>query len=955
MARDRIIQPSFSLFTGQVVTFVVPEALIDEIGEEAAQSRVDQVVRIINGFTPTYARAVGSITETGQGVVSSFLNRGSLSPSLRPTSVGDALGLGALGALSDPAAALPENTGVVIYLNPDQVRPEAVTSVYRVNQALGTGESSVSVISLSGYNPVGTNLEVTPSLLSGLFLSAQAGSGNLTDDSLVNAGRIAWDVSHAMGIGDGRDRVEIIQADQVDRIGFEYEVFYTRLNSLSGREFGSRTLLGYTAAKELGLPVLKLEIDLGVVGRPGEAGSRFFPLPELILAPLKTNEYYSPELYHAKDILMKQFKALNQGETLGIRELIRNYNREVVALLGKRGERYVLKEANQVDLNDITVQVYPGYSTDDVAYGGQATALVPYGNLYTDAFLESLKIEDRHFNAFRSQSIKLLKRGADLLASSWRAHGIEMTPEMKSFALHLVFSEMARVVVGDMVENKFKHSVIFRFAPEDVVMSVLSDAQAEQLHGWFQDVGNQEVLRNMLEKRLVPSGDDSEAWQRMENVLDRTTALRRETGRVPLGVNAHSNSTLVRIGDGSGRYLNISHATPDSRRSIVEKDGAYYVGVEYRKEIQPITQMANSFENWFDGVESEALDPLIEGMSFPDNYVSTAFEFVKTSRVLLGMEDWSLPGVRPQLTALVTDLADNEEDLFDENDRVPSEDEGWFREVYRTASQLRDRSRAQGWTTETDGLSRELSRVFAVDITNDLVPTDQAVFRNNGFDTWQGHISLEELGLPAQWRPGDAVPGYTQKIETRDHIYVYTGGEDLDLPGTFRMTWNGKYYPEALLRDLPQSSELAATPMTFEDARRGTAVQRRMELPQGALRLDGESGHLFGYRLPGLGNEVLVVVNALDFMTRQGQPYGDPVQAMLAMKQAIAVLQRTQTGRSLLARVGNMPTLGAGDLADTPRPFGLDRQALFSQGDLSMVISLTHDTESLERVRGTSG
>ena len=91
MARDRIIQPTFSLFTGQVVTFVVPEALIDEIGEEAAQSRVDQVVQIINGFTPAYGRAVGSITDAGQRVVSAFLNQESFSPNLRPVSVGEAL------------------------------------------------------------------------------------------------------------------------------------------------------------------------------------------------------------------------------------------------------------------------------------------------------------------------------------------------------------------------------------------------------------------------------------------------------------------------------------------------------------------------------------------------------------------------------------------------------------------------------------------------------------------------------------------------------------------------------------------------------------------------------------------------------------------------------------------------------------------------------------------------
>ena len=81
--------------------------------------------------------------------------------------------------------------------------------------------------------------------------------------------------------------------------------------------------------------------------------------------------------------------------------------------------------------------------------------------------------------------------------NAWQASFADTpSPELEAFAYHLIFSEKHRQLVGN--DDKFEYSVLFRYSPEDVVATVLSDDEAEGLRQWFGSEENRARLREIL-------------------------------------------------------------------------------------------------------------------------------------------------------------------------------------------------------------------------------------------------------------------------------------------------------------------------------------------------------------------------------------------------------------------------------------------------------------------------
>ena len=83
--------------------------------------------------------------------------------------------------------------------------------------------------------------------------------------------------------------------------------------------------------------------------------------------------------------------------------------------------------------------------------------------------------------------------------------------------------------------------------------------------------------------------------------------------------------------------------------------------------------------------------------------------------------------------------------------------------------------------------------------------------------------------------------------------------------------------------------------MFVVDDRWGGALSRELEIPDGAVRLDGPFGHWFGYGVPAAGDGIWVVFNALDYLDEDGETLGDPVQDIRMFKNSVAALERTET------------------------------------------------------------
>ncbi|MCG8568278.1 MAG: C80 family cysteine peptidase, partial [Desulfobacterales bacterium] len=218
-------------------------------------------------------------------------------------------------------------------------------------------------------------------------------------------------------------------------------------------------------------------------------------------------------------------------------------------------------------------------------------------------------------------------------------------------------------------------------------------------------------------------------------------------------------------------------------------------------------------------------------------------------------------------------------------------------------------------------------------------------FRDGRFYTWRGEVSLQELGLPGDWRPGDSLTGY-QATSVRHGVTHYASGAGTsEIPSEFSITWNGLAWPVNAMFGLPRESDMGFSKVDILDERVRIPTLHRLKLPDGWIRIDGEEGHLFGYGIPGLDG-VMVVIDGFDYVDTSEKVPPSPRHNWSVFQRSLAALGNTETGREILAGIAGLPELEASDFAGLHLS-GQPAEAFFRTGPLRMVIRLSNSRSEL--------
>ncbi|MCG8470922.1 MAG: hypothetical protein MI742_03585, partial [Desulfobacterales bacterium] len=817
---------------------------------------------------------------------------------------------------TNPDTPIAPEVSLVIYLDPRATRVPVRSGLYHKNNLMGTGRSGLAFISFNGNNPLGSNWEVTPSLLGALYRATEAINGNLDASTRDRASDYSSLVSLALRfprIDDDEDkRSEFTHTDVVDRVGFEHEVWGVRITALNGKELERKMVLARTLSTELGLPVFQLELDNLVPPSVLEIKPKGFYFPELVVGPLTTWEYSSPEVHLARKILLDQFQGSKGGIT--VRKLLEGYNRALKKELGGAWVRYGLKPNETVPIDEIQVTLK---GIGAVTYYNQATVLMPYARIGIEKFIDT--IDDSHLN----MHIGWASHAAQRFLARLKAPAQEVTPELEAFAFQLFFDEMQVKAAGGESASKLSYKVLFRFSREDVVYSILSKRQVRLLASWFEKPSSKIFLKNLLSEVGLPSDSDSKTWKRMINVLKVTAGERLETGRAQLLVHEIDAATYSPVPDDSGRLVLHSHPFAESRRPFVIKDGRYYAAVEYRSNTNDIVKLATDMGGWMDGEGIEKLRSLVEGAFVPDAYAKAASRFVVSSEALVTQRGDKLDAerTRARIAGLLESLPDTPPDL-DAEGRIAQVNEGWWRAVYRNGKQLQKLVLSIEDRALSQSISKAVGEGFHVNLDVPQPGFGTVEFSRGRFLTWRGEVSTQELGLPDGWRPGDPLPGYAMEQVVHGVTNYLAQGDASGLPFDFSLTWNGRSWPLKILDGLPPASSMESEIVRFRNMQDDSSLVYRVELPEGGLRLGGDQSPLFAYTVEGLEG-ILVVMDASDYVNSKGAALGDPMGDWIYFRRGVAALSHTETGREILRKIAGLPRWGAdsvpeGTLAGTP-------------------------------------
>ncbi|MCG8473591.1 MAG: C80 family cysteine peptidase, partial [Desulfobacterales bacterium] len=954
-ANDFIFQPQLSNFPGNVITVVIPGALIDQIGMAAAMKAAKrltlQLERLDNSDLGPMIQATGVDVDT---MLHRLLDR-TRPIDLRPPTLGSLLDDVGAPPATNPDLKLPKETALVFYLDPDQSEVAAQTEVFRGRDLRDSGKSGVTFISFNATDPVGRYREVAPSLLAGLFIAYAAARGKYDSTTRNAAQELETNLDNVFNFpGKSARTAHFTKTDQVDRVGFEHEILTIAVES-SVHQLGSKFPLARTRDSVLDIPILKLEVDTILL--PDNLRTLIpsnkkldYSIPELIVGPLTSREYLSPEIHLVKEIFIKQFRNITAQTSMA--DILRNYNAEVEEVLGSAGKRYQLLPFKDVNISEITVR--QALRPDTVRYSSHATVLMPYTKIKEQAFIDSiqelrggffsdaahymsLEGSESVFGSKYAQARKLFEQ-ADRLAGLWKRYGkIKLSPELETFAFQLFLTEFQRKSEG--VVSKGVYKWLFRFSNEDVVYSILSDKEVKVISDWFSQNANQRVLREMFTKLKLDASVESERWDRMVNLLENTAKWRIKTGRAQLQTDRRDESPFTRAPGDDGYLIKLSHLNPDSRRPIVEKDGKYYVAVEYRDTESDMVRLGSGVKDWYEGDGIRQLRALSEGVFVPDAYAKAAERFVTGARALLegplGVANGEAFFGRVEV--LMEKLPPSVPNL-DEKGRIASENEGWWRAVYRNGRALADRARTYGRGEVARHIDQGLEMAFQVDLDIPQLDSQFLGFENGKFTTWRGAFTPSELGLPENWLPGKKIPGYAQAVSSTLVYRYIRSGDTGPLPKIFHMTWNGLPWPVSTLQNLPDADGVVLTKMAFTDPKTATAFV--MEMPDGAIRLDGDKGHWVGYELEEL-DHVFVVMDSTEYKRQLKGADHLSGRDFLALKQALAVLERTKAGREILSQVKTLPSLDPSAFSRDQNFLGLTPEQVFRGKRLSMVIQLT--------------
>ncbi len=925
---DLILAPPVGLLSSNSIIFVVPGTLVGEVGAGVITNRVSLLALDINSIRNRgLSNAVASEhfpfdIDTTLGDLFDNPQRVDLRPPNFSTLLQDA-GLPALVGQDRP---LPSRTNVVVYFDPDIPLGTAQTHVYNEEAVTGTGRSTITVIRVNGDTPFGDHGEALPDIAQGLLIASELRARTYNGQTQALARRLGDALSRRFRIQpDEVTLPDFTSTNETDRIGFSQVVRDVNLTNRDGTPLADRTVVADSRGSELGKPMLQL------VWRAGRL--------DFEIRALTSRDYASPELYIARNLLLKAIRESAPGTSLY--DILRTYDGRIIQELGNASLRYRLVEGEGIDLRTIVATS----GNDRAAYADVTPSLmIRYRDIDSEAFREGISspvMRQAYDRAVQVGGQLFSEFRRYIISGFFSTHPIVLSEELRAFFIHTIFSEMQIQALGAN-PTPAQADVILHASPSDAVFSVLSAPEVNSVAIWFNRLSIQRVISQILQNNGLDARPGTDSFRRIREAFFVAPRERLDSEHAQLWIDPEAHWAASPVPGGNGRLVYHYMVGGQERRPVVVDRGEYHIEVSYTSDTGTFSHLWNGFDTATPNEAVRLLGELVPDLTLADPYAQSVSEMERAAAPILSY-DVAQEGPAG-LLRLIRDFVDRlpgSPAFLDDQGRVAQADAGWWRRAKRIGLKVRSKARS----INENGLAGELSQRFREAFHQNLDAPGPGInevrFENGQFHTWRGEVGDAELGLPEGWRPGDAIAGYQTSISAHG-FYEYTllGGEST-LPERFTMSWNGLSWPTAAFTAgenlQPQSTQIA----TFTDDREGTQVVRRIELPSGFRQFPGTDGRYFVYQIRSLDN-LLVFLDAYDFVSSDGDT-ASAARGMAQMRKQLHIFKRTQLGGEALDRVADLPRLSSSQIDPSARLAGVSYSELMDDREATAVIQVTAD------------
>ncbi len=934
--------------TPGAILIVVPASFVQQNGLAAAQSLARRTYRVISGL---YHNPPPSLTAEQRALYNQMMREILITPPPRfsdrfqtyatqPGTLGEILSIGTGPPPTNPSFELPTNLTTVIHLNPDQDNVETQSRVFRESEVFNQDEPGVTLLEM-GTNYINEMAEAgAPSLISGLMTAGLVASGlydsarNQLVDTMVE--QLREDMHLPGSYYPGMPNTEFIQQSHPDRAEFNRTISLFIGSEDMGHLLDGNQL-ATTVEMENGLPLLSLELTGNVNSQTdAETGQhRFVMRPELRLADLRFQAYQAPELGLAQEILLEQFNSPAFGT---LQAVIDAYNQAIYHRLGPLGEKYVLNPSEDMDLSEFSLI---RNSDEPVTYTDRAAYFVPYANIVGTAFEDAMPDYTVNGRTMDSQRwLPALRRASEGLLSQM---GILETarPELRAFAFQLFFDTFQYAMTR---ADASAYKVMLLASPEDVVYSVLTDAEVRQVKAWYANSDNRIWLMGRM--RQLGLVRDAELIQHsLDNIFITTTAQRLSTGPAQLEASGIDH-WYSPVPDGTGRLVAHSHPSPQERQPFTIHDNQLYVMVDYLSTDAPLNQLADRPSAWLYGNTHTILQDMTGSLIPADPYAVSAARFTESVQRLTA--GWDSSGsiltqttLENRLQRLITEMGTLSPPR-DSQGRLSPAIQNWWNQVHRASAEIMSKVRAAGFENipmVTRFHQRVLDR-FGVDFNSPPLQYGRVSFEDGAFVTWRGRVTAGELGIPANWRPGMAIEGYSHEYGPYGSSWYTAPSPDSALGTNFALAWTGQSWPSPGWSSMDASVQTGTTQIQFTDS---AGQVQEVDVPRGGEMLG--TTHLI-YTI-GEQNPISVVA---DLEYYAGLAPHSLSRDIIGIRTLHALITRgSRTANAYLTTLLSSSVGPGARYADGTEVNGLDATLLEGRNPTAFVIHLDEDVTGIER------
>ncbi|MCG8566273.1 MAG: hypothetical protein MI747_14445, partial [Desulfobacterales bacterium] len=576
--------------------------------QEQSQAAVDNISSIVQtlmeGDLTDYGIHDPALTNQIQDILSELASE-SESANFHPETIGDLTSDHFNLPEGSGDIAIPENVGVVVMVDPNIPDSASFLRFYRSSEALGGYESTVPVVVVGPDFEAGSYNEHIADLLGRFVHANEVRNGRYGRSTADAASRLVWDINLEMGTARhrvwGLDSGSLNSTSRPDRIGFEIEA-PAWVETPDGLRLDKWTRFGATSESELGYSVLSLELDIS-------PGSRY-GLFEIVTGPLTTSELMSPEYHQALNILRETIdQATEEDGEWSVQDVLDTYNRRLAEELGGDGERYHLNSDDPARNRTFTVSAGDGAEGSLDYYYHQANVLVAYGDLGTEAFLNSLFQNEGLYGPAQAAADHV-----DELLTEMGFDPAAARPEMRAFVFQILFNEMLGLEGEGFYQSKENYDLLLRFSPEDALFAVLNDDEVETIASWYEEHGTDRVRTILGDEYGAAAAAEIPGFEaRMENIFDYGASKRLELGKQPLLVNRDFTDSFSPLPGEGGGIIEHSMPTGFSRVPLVEHNGQIFGAVEYRLDTIFNTHPPTSPSDWMEGHFATVVSDLVTG------------------------------------------------------------------------------------------------------------------------------------------------------------------------------------------------------------------------------------------------------------------------------------------------------------------------------------------------------